>query len=86
MIDCSKCNAYCCKAAMRLEWFKKEYDRGDGVCKHLTDDNRCEIYANRPEVCNTDLMYEKYFASKMTREEYDELNTKCCERLSKEKL
>ena len=26
-------------------------DRGDGVCKHLGNDNRCRIYNNRPNLC-----------------------------------
>lgn len=26
----------------------------DGVCIHLTEDNRCPIYAQRPILCNTE--------------------------------
>lgn len=56
----------------------KEYDRGDGVCKHLTQDNLCAIYENRPVICNTDLLYEKFYSSSMSREEYDLMNSGAC--------
>ncbi len=29
-------------------------DRGDGVCRHLTDDNLCAIYETRPKECRID--------------------------------
>ncbi len=45
--ECWKCGA-CCK----LAGFKApELDRGDGACIHLTDDNLCSIYENRPDIC-----------------------------------
>jgi Fe-S-cluster containining protein len=28
-----------------------EYDRGDGICKHLQDDFSCGIYETRPRTC-----------------------------------
>lgn len=30
----------------------------DGVCIHLTEDNRCSIYAQRPILCNTEKMFD----------------------------
>lgn len=30
----------------------------DGVCIHLTEDNRCSIYTQRPILCNTEKMFE----------------------------
>lgn len=30
-----------------------EFDRGDLVCKHLTEDNLCSIYDKRPAICDT---------------------------------
>jgi Fe-S-cluster containining protein len=59
----------------------KIFDRGDGVCKHLTDDNRCEIYENRPLICNTDRLYDLFYSNKMSREEYDKLNDEACNEL-----
>ena len=30
----------------------------DGVCTHLTEDDRCSVYAQRPVICNTEKMFE----------------------------
>ena len=35
-------------------------DRGDGACGHLTEDNLCSIYENRPDFCNVDKNYEMF--------------------------
>lgn len=51
---------------------------GDGRCIYLTDDNLCDIYDIRPDICNVDRMYEIHFKYIMTREEYDCYNTKAC--------
>lgn len=32
------------------------YNSYDGVCEHLTPDNKCAIYEQRPIVCNTSIM------------------------------
>jgi len=34
-------------------------DRGDGACVHLQEDNTCEIYETRPEICRVDAMFNK---------------------------
>ena len=57
-IDCSKCNALCCRVIGKII---PEFDRGDCVCVHLTDDNKCEIYEDRPFICNTVRIYNKYY-------------------------
>jgi len=44
---CWKCGA-CCKVAGKVD---PEFDRGDGVCKQLDDENLCAIYQYRPEIC-----------------------------------
>ena len=56
----------------------QEYDRGDGTCKFLTEENTCKIYADRPQICNTDLMYERVYSRFMTRDEFDNMNTSVC--------
>ena len=81
-INCSNCKAYCCRNAGLLE---PSLDRGDGVCKHLTKDYKCDIYDHRPLICDTDRMYELLYSSMMTREEYDKLNHRCCEQMRYEK-
>lgn len=46
--ECWKCGACC-----RLVGFKApELDRGDKACIHLTEDNLCEIYEDRPDFCH----------------------------------
>jgi hypothetical protein len=78
-IDCSKCNALCCKVMGKI---LPEYDRGDCVCKYLTDDNKCSIYEDRPFICNTVRIYNKYYKDKYTIEQWNELNNKACEALN----
>ena len=74
--SCDKCGL-CCKQVGRFP-FMQEYDRGDGTCKFLTEENTCEIYADRPQICNTDLMYERVYSRFMTRDEFDNMNTSVC--------
>ena len=81
MIDCSKCHGYCCRKAGLLD---PTLNRGDGCCKYLNKDNKCDIYDNRPLICNTDKVYELFFSSIMTRDEYDRINAECCIKLRNE--
>ncbi|MCF0217190.1 MAG: YkgJ family cysteine cluster protein [Fibrobacteraceae bacterium] len=74
------CCGLCCRQLKRVPQLSA-FDRGDGVCINLNKQNRCNVYTNRPEICNTELMYQRYFASKMTREEYDLLNMQICQEL-----
>ena len=60
------------------------YDRGDGVCRNLSEDGLCSIYDHRPEICYVDLMYEKYFHKMYTLEEYYRLNREQCEKMKRE--
>lgn len=80
MVDCKGCKAYCCRQVGRFP-FMKDYDRGDGVCRFLDENNRCMDYENRPPICNTDVMYERYFSKFMTREAYDKMNSDACNQL-----
>ena len=77
-ISCGSCKAYCCRVAGKI---MKELDRGDGVCKFLTEDNKCSIYEDRPFICNTDRVYDKYFKDKYTKEEWIKFNIKACKEL-----
>ena len=51
------------------------------MCKHLTADNLCAIYKERPLICNVDAYYEKLLTGKMPREDFYKLNYEACERL-----
>lgn len=78
--DCDCCGV-CCKNICLSIFYTEELDRGDGVCKHLTAENLCEIYAERPLFCNIDAYYDKFLSDKMSRQEFHELNHVACERL-----
>jgi uncharacterized protein len=49
--SCNGCGG-CCRRVKRIhpDWPA----RADGACIHLTQDNRCAIYATRPLVCRVD--------------------------------
>ena len=80
-IDCSHCNALCCRVIGKII---PEYDRGDCVCKYLTEDNKCSIYEDRPELCNTVHIYNKYYKDKLTIEEWNIINMEACKYLKEE--
>lgn len=75
---CDSCGL-CCRLIMGIPELVF-FDRGDGVCRHLTDANLCEIYDSRPEVCSIDKMYAR-FAEDMTPEEYYDLMARSCQYL-----
>lgn len=77
-INCAGCKAYCCRVIGKLD---HSLDRGDLCCKHLTEDNKCDIYENRPLICNTDRVYNNFFKGIMTRKEYDNINSESCRNL-----
>ncbi|MBR1536622.1 MAG: YkgJ family cysteine cluster protein [Treponema sp.] len=82
MFICDKCGV-CCRHLERSDLYKS-LNRGDGVCKFLDEKtNLCKIYENRPEICNVEKMYEIYFSSKMTKENYYRLNYAACEKLKR---
>ena len=80
-IDCSHCNALCCRVIGKII---PDYDRGDCVCKYLTADNKCSIYEDRPFICNTVRIYNKYYKDKLTIEQWYEMNMRACEALRNE--
>lgn len=77
MIECTKCGA-CCTQLGRHALYA-ELDRGDGVCWHFEEVERtCRIYATRPEICQSEKMYQRYF-SHMSREDFVAINQQLCE-------
>ncbi len=78
MFDCKQCGN-CCRHLDRSELYK-ELDRGDGICKYLSD-NLCSIYDERPLLCRIDECYDAFFAELYTKEEYYRLNKEACEYL-----
>ena len=72
---CDQCGL-CCRMLACVPQLAA-FDRGDGVCRHLTENNLCEIYDSRPDICNVEKMYPA-FASQMSKEEYCVRMTEAC--------
>jgi Fe-S-cluster containining protein len=77
---CIKCGL-CCRNIHNVIG-ALELDNGKGVCKHLNND-LCSVYNNRPAVCNVEVMYDLYFADKMSKEHFFKLNIKSCINIAK---
>ena len=80
MFKCDCCGN-CCRN-LSLSSIYSDLNRGDGVCKFLDETTSlCSIYADRPTICNVDLMYNLCFSSRMTLEEFYMLNNIICQKL-----
>ena len=78
-IVCDKCGL-CCQSIKGHELYK-DLDDGTGICKYFDKTtNLCNIYYHRPEKCNVEAMY-KYFADKLTFNEWINLNIISCQEL-----
>ncbi|MBO4400301.1 MAG: YkgJ family cysteine cluster protein [Selenomonadaceae bacterium] len=78
------CCGLCCRHINRSNLLT-DFDRGDGVCKFLdASTNLCTIYSDRPDCCNVERGYQKYFADRYTEEEYLRLNYDACAKLKAE--
>ncbi len=58
--SCEQCGA-CCRH-INLIPEMSSYNRGDNICKYLQDDNKCKIYKNRPNICNSQYLYNTFFS------------------------
>ena len=78
------CCGLCCRKINRSNLLK-DFDRSDGVCKFLDEStNLCKIYYTRPDYCNVEKGYQKYFAETYSEEEYLRLNYDACAKLKAE--
>lgn len=75
---CDKCGL-CCRMLANVPQLAA-YDRGDGVCRFLGQDNLCTIYDKRPDICNVAKMYS-LFSAQLGRDEYYKLMTQSCMRI-----
>lgn len=75
--QCDRCGE-CCRH-IGVFPFMRKYDRGDGVCVHLTGDNLCDIYDERPDFCDTYKLYERIYSGSMSLEEYERMNEVACQ-------
>ncbi|RDU59867.1 YkgJ family cysteine cluster protein [Helicobacter sp. MIT 14-3879] len=74
---CTICGA-CCKNIKGIAELAS-FDLGNGICKYLDkQSNCCRIYANRPEICRVDVIYEKRYAGHYTKEAFYQLNIESC--------
>lgn len=75
---CERCGN-CCRHVDLIAGME-HFNRGDGVCKHLREDNLCAIYAERPPLCNGEYVYKTFFAT-VPVEEFHEMISKLCIKL-----
>lgn len=78
---CDKCGL-CCRNVDKVPQLSA-FNSGNGSCIYLKG-NLCSIYEKRPEICNVDLMYEKYFEDILSKEEFYQLNYSGCRKLKSE--
>ena len=76
--NCDKCGE-CCRHVNLIPELV-EYDDGTGACKYLHN-NLCSIYETRPNICNVDVMYEQVYSNYYTKDEFYEINEKCCKEI-----
>lgn len=76
MFVCTKCGI-CCKNIKNIPELAV-FDKGNGICVYLSKDNLCMIYKNRPDICNTEKMYEKKYKYIISREQFDSMNMYGC--------
>lgn len=75
---CDMCGE-CCRHVDKIPGISG-LDRGDGVCKYLTEKNLCSIYNSRPNICRGEYLYRAQF-SEMPVDEYYAMMYKFCEKL-----
>lgn len=73
---CTKCGA-CCKNISGIKELES-YDLGNGVCRHLGENNECRIYADRPAICRVNVMYERVYRQIYSKEKFYALNIESC--------
>jgi Fe-S-cluster containining protein len=82
---CTQCGA-CCKRAGETGLMPS---KKDGSCIYLSDDNRCSIYSQRPDICSVYKMYKKYKTKKLlpkgtSERDYYKLTAKICNQFIEE--
>lgn len=80
--QCSKCGE-CCRHIDRIPQLAA-FDMGNGTCMYLKA-NRCAIYSSRPEICRVDTMYDRYYSTQYTREEFYRINEEACKQIKAKK-
>jgi Fe-S-cluster containining protein len=73
----------CCKLLKNVPALSA-FDHGNGVCRYLAANNLCEVYHNRPMICDTEKMYASHFKDIFTRKEYIRKNLEACIEIAKD--
>ncbi len=50
----------------------------DGSCEMLLPDGSCQVYEDRPDLCNVEFIYEKYFRETTSELMYNLQSTMVC--------
>jgi Fe-S-cluster containining protein len=79
LFPCIQCGL-CCRKVDKISALP-EFNRGDGVCRHLIN-NLCEIYENRPLICNVQRMYDSFFRKSIDEKTFIQENIKACLKLA----
>lgn len=82
MFHCDCCGL-CCMNLDKSDLYK-DLNRGDGICKYFDElTHLCTIYEKRPDKCNIDKTYEKFFEDMISKEEYYKQNYLACKELKR---
>lgn len=69
------------------EFISFPYEANEGICSQLQDDNTCGVFDNRPNLCKSEFMFEKYFSKRLTKNQYHfDLAANCNELIKMGKL
>ena len=58
-----------------------QYAKEDGSCKFLGEDNLCQIYPDRPPICNVAWVYDNFFKGIVSEDEFYAKTQEACDKL-----
>ena len=62
--------------------FPFDYD-DNGRCSQLNEDNTCNVYLTRPDICSVDKTFENHYLGNISIEEYYRKSEEVCKILEK---
>lgn len=78
LVECDKCGCCCRSPGIRLVLPVKS----DGSCLYLNK-NTCTIYNNRPDFCNNQTTFKKFYEQTITADKYIDMTRLACKLLKK---
>lgn len=84
MVDCQGCGKCCMLFNLtdNEEIIKLNLSDEDGKCRYL-ENKRCSIYSERPDICNSETVYDKYYKNTLSKEQYRKLMKLECKNIEK---